>query len=318
MSELHRFIFAGLPVRGAIVRLTGDWQEILQRRAGNASHGAYATPVRDLLGEMLAAAVLMQSNIKFDGALVMQVYGDGPVKLAVAEVGSDLRLRATATVSGTVAQDACLGDLVNVHGLGRCAVTLDPQDKQPGQQPYQGVVSLRDESGASFMQVSAVLQHYMRQSEQLDTQLVLAANLTVAAGLLIQRLPGVGGHGPTQSDANDGDEAFNRISILAASLTREELLDLELDTVLHRLFWQEQVQRFAPQTPRFACACSRARVGKMIVGLGLIEARSILAERGDIEVACEFCALQYRFDAVDAAGLFVANLSEMTANPRIQ
>ena len=110
MSELHKFLFDGLPVRGMIVRLTDAWTEVLRRRAGNTETGAYPPAVGELLGEMAAAGVLMQSNIKFNGALVLQIFGDGPVKLAVAEVQSDLGLRATATVSGGVEPGDVLGN----------------------------------------------------------------------------------------------------------------------------------------------------------------------------------------------------------------
>src|SRR5687768_5127589 len=102
MSELHKFIFEGLPVRGALVRLTDAWTEILARRQVNSATGAWPLPVAELLGEMAAAGVLMQSNIKFNGALVLQVFGDGPVKVAVAEVQHDLGLRVTAKVLGDV------------------------------------------------------------------------------------------------------------------------------------------------------------------------------------------------------------------------
>ncbi|MBY0412288.1 MAG: Hsp33 family molecular chaperone HslO, partial [Burkholderiaceae bacterium] len=189
MSELHKFLFEDLPVRGMIVRLTDAWTDILARRAGNTSTGAYPEPVSELLGEMAAAGVLMQSNIKFNGALVLQVFGDGPVKLAVVEVQSDLSLRATATLHGKVPENACLSEMVNVGGSGRCAITLDPQDRHPGQQPYQGVVPLHGDDNEKLDRLSDVLQHYMLQSEQLDTILVLAADAHVAAGLLIQRMP---------------------------------------------------------------------------------------------------------------------------------
>ncbi len=316
MSELHKFIFEGLPVRGAIVRLTDGWTEILRRRASNDSLGAYPVPVRDLLGEMTAAGVLMQANIKFDGALVLQVFGDGPVKVAVAEVRADLGLRATASVLGEVASDAPLSAMVNVHNKGRCAITLDPSSKLPGQQAYQGVVPLFGDRGEKLDKLSQVLEHYMLQSEQLDTTLVLAANDQLAAGLLIQRMPVQGeGNlaGSLVSKANEDEigvnEHYNRIATLAASLKREELLTLDVETILHRLFWEEPLARFAPAAgeprPHFACVCSRERVSKMILGLGEEEAESILAERGDVEVSCEFCGKQYRFDAVDAAQIFL-------------
>lgn len=326
MSELHKFIFEGLPVRGMIVRLTDAWTEILRRRAANSRTGVYAPPVQKLLGEMVAAGALMQSNIKFNGALVLQIFGDGPLKLVVVEVQSDLSLRATATVRGPVAADATLSAMLNEHGMGRCAITLDPKDRLPGQQPYQGVVPLSDAQHKPLESLGAVLQHYMRQSEQLETTLVLAADDKVAAGLLIQRLPiqGTGnlqGQGAEQSE-DEQREHYNRVATLASSLKQEELLTLDVDTILHRLFWEESLQRFEPlvgdDAPRFACTCSRERVGKMIQGLGETEAKEIIAEQGAIAVDCEFCGAQYRFDAIDAVQLFKATGELPPSSPAIQ
>lgn len=308
MSELHKFLFEGLPVRGMIVRLTDAWQEILTRRHADDASAPWPWPVTCMMGEMAAAGVLMQSNIKFNGALVMQIFGEGPVKVAVAEVQHDLSLRVTAKVVGEVAADAHLQELVNVNGRGRCAITLDPKDRVPGQQAYQGVVPLNATYGAGQPNLADVLEHYMRQSEQLDTKLVLAADGKVAAGLLIQRLPaeGKGNLGDQDMDAAEQLEHFNRIATLASSLTGEELLQLDVETILRRLFWQEKILRFDAQAPRFACTCSRERVAGMIRGLGQEEADSILAERGEIDVSCDFCGQHYRFDAVDAAQVFMA------------
>lgn len=313
MSELHKFLFEGLPVRGMLVRLTDSWQEILRRRQ---QAGGYPAAVTELLGEMTAAATLMQANIKFNGALILQVQGDGPVKLAVAEVQPDLTLRATATVTGEVAVDAPLSHMVNVNNQGRCAITLDPKDRLPGQQPYQGVVPLFGDRREKLEKLSEVIEHYMLQSEQLDTRLVLAANDQVAAGLLIQRLPlqgesNLSGAGAMARDEDQigRNEDYNRIAILAASLKREELLTLDADTILHRLFWEEDVRRFEPQTgadgPRFACTCSRERVSGMLKSLGREEVESIIAEQGQVEVGCDFCGAQYHFDPVDAAQVFL-------------
>lgn len=304
MSELHKFLFEGLPVRGMLVRLTDSWQEVLQRRA---EKDAWPPEVASLVGQMCAAGVLMQANIKFDGALVLQVSGDGPVKLAVAEVQPDLRFRGTAKVLGPVPAGARLAAMVNVQGSGRCAITLDPHRKQPGQQPYQGVVALHGDGGEPLQQLSDVLEHYMRQSEQLDTRLVLAAGPGVAAGLLVQRLPVQGAGnlaGRRRADDIGLDEGFNRIAHLAATLTAEELLTLDADTVLHRLFWEEDLRRFEPQVPRFECRCSRERVRAMLVALGREESDSLIAERGEVEVGCEFCGRPYHFDAVDVGEMF--------------
>ncbi len=325
MSELHKFLFEGLPVRGMLVRLTDSWQEILRRRQ---QAGGYPAAVTELLGEMTAAATLMQANIKFNGALILQVQGDGPVKLAVAEVQPDLTLRATATVTGEVAADAPLSHMVNVNNQGRCAITLDPKDRKPGQQPYQGVVPLFGDRHEKLEKLSEVIEHYMLQSEQLDTRLVLAANDQVAAGLLIQRLPlqgeaNLAGAGAVAKDEDQIglNEDYNRIAILAASLKREELLTLDAETILRRLFWEEDVRRFEPQTgadgPRFACTCSRERVSNMLRSLGRDEIESIIAEQGQVEVGCDFCGAQYRFDPVDAATVFLQPASQPPGTPGI-
>jgi molecular chaperone Hsp33 len=264
-----------------------------------------------LLGEMTAAGALMQGNIKFNGALVLQIFGDGPVKLAVAEVQSDLSLRATATVTGVVDPGSSLSQLVNVNNEGRCAITLDPKDKFPGQQAYQGVVPLFGDNREKIENISEVLEHYMLQSEQLDTKLILAADGKVAAGLLIQRLPvkGQGNlEGQTDRDANEDEigknEDYKRISILASTLKREELLSLDADTILHRLFWEEPITRFEVLQPSFACSCSRERVANMLRSLGTDEIESIIAEQGKVSVTCEFCGAQQAFDPVDAAQIF--------------
>lgn len=319
MSELQKFIFDGMPVRGVIVRLTDSWQEVLRRRAAS---GGWEPAVRDTLGQMAAAAVLMQANLKFNGALVLQVHGDGPVKLAVAEAMTDLRFRVTAKVQGDVPADARFSDLVNQHGEGRCAITLDPLDRQPGQQPYQGVVPLEAPDGGPVGDVATMLEHYMRQSEQLDTRIVLAANGEVACGLLIQRLPVEGegnlaGVSSLASKAEIDDEAFTRIAHFAATLSPTELLTLDVPTILHRLFWEEPLRVFEPQVPAFSCSCSADRVRNMLRNLGRDEADSILAERKDIEIGCDFCGTQYRFDAVDIGALFAPPDSQASSSPNV-
>lgn len=317
MSLLHKFIFQGMPVRGMLVRLDDSWREALRRRA---TVGEYPPEVRTLIGEMTAAAVLMQASIKFNGSLIIQVYGDGPVKLAVAEAQHDLTFRATAKVVGEVPAGARLEAMLNVQGRGRCAITLDPKDRFPGQQPYQGVVPLHGDRREPLQELSQVIEHYMLQSEQLDTRLVLAADDEVAAGLLIQRLPieGQGNLGRRNEDDIGLNEAYNRIALLASTLTREELLSLDADTLLRRLFWEEPVQRFEPLEARFSCTCSRERVSNMLKSLGRDESDSLIVERGLVEVGCEFCGLQYRFDAVDVGEIFTPERELPPASPTVQ
>lgn len=326
MSELHKFLFEGLPVRGMLVRLTDGWQEALRRRE---SAEPFDAPLRKLLGEMTAAGVLMQANIKFNGAVVLQIFGDGPVKVAVAEVQPDLAFRSTAKVVGELpATDnghLPLEVMVNVHGQGRCAITLDPKDRLPGQQPYQGIVPLNGDHHEPLHELREVLEHYMLQSEQLDTKLILAANDEVAAGLLIQRLPveGEGNLGGLRNEDDIGlNEHYNRIAHLASTLKQEELLTLDAPTILRRLFWEEDVRYFEPQqgstAPRFACTCSRERVAHMLRGLGQEEVDSIIAEQGQVEIGCEFCGQHYVFDPVDATELFTAGTDTPPSSSTLQ
>jgi len=235
---------------------------------------------------------------------------------------SDLRFRVTAKVQGEVAADARFGDLVNQHGHGRCAITLDPLDRQPGQQPYQGVVPLESPDGGPVGDVASMLEHYMRQSEQLETRIVLAADGNAACGLLIQRLPVEGqgnlaGESSLAQKAEIDAEAFTRIAHFAATLTATELLTLDVPTILHRLFWEEPLRVFEPQSPQFACSCSAERVRQMLRNLGRDEAESILDERGDIEIGCDFCGNQYRFDAVDVGALFAPATAPTGATPSV-
>lgn len=312
MSDIHKFLFDGLPLKGAIVRLTDSWQEVLRRRAANNQTGAWPQPVAELLGQMLAAGCLMQAGIKFNGALVLQMQSAGPVQLAVAEVQNDLAVRATATVQAGAALPAS-ADLADLLQGGQCAVTLDPRDRRPGQQAYQGVVALKNAQGEDLHTLAQALAGYMLHSEQLDTYFVLAANEEVAAGIMLQRLP-IKGEGNLEASSAlseaDMQEACARIASHTLSLKSAELLSLDVDTILHRLYWEEQLLRFAPQAddarPHFACTCSRTRVAGMLQNLGAGEAQEILAEQGRIEIGCDFCGAQYHFDAVDVGALFQA------------
>ena len=295
-DRLLKFAFTGALVRGELVQLGDAWREM-------TAHHRYPAPVMRVLGEMVAAAALLAANIKFNGALVMQVYGDGPLQLLVVECQSDLALRATAKVrDGPIADDISLRELMDRSSRGRFSITLDPKDRLPGQQPYQGIVALDGDT------VAEILQTYMRQSEQLETRLWLASSAVTAAGLLLQRLPGDSRLQAAPSD----DEAWTHLATLAETITSEELLNVSPEDVSHRLFWQESLEHYAPLTPRFKCTCSRERIGKMLLSLGQEEVDSIIAEQGSVTVTCEFCGRQYSFDPVDAAHLFTASTDAET------
>ena len=294
-DKLQRFIFENAAVRGELVELPNTWQQVLARKE-------YPPAVRNLLGEMLAAAALLSANLKFDGMLVMQIHGDGPVKLLVIECDSELHLRATAKLApnAVISEQATMRELVNVHERGRFVITLDPKNKIPGQQPYQGIVPLDGES------IAMAIENYMLRSEQLDTKLWLAANASVSRGLLLQKLPKDGGSGAAVADDL---EAWNHTVTLASTIRSEELLSTDIDTLLRHLFWQETIRVFEPRHPSFQCSCTREKVGNMLRMLGREEVDAALAELGSLSINCDFCGQHYEFDTVDCTQLFATNNS---------
>jgi molecular chaperone Hsp33 len=289
-DSLQKFMVENAAVRGELVELSTTWQQVL-------THHHYPQPVTTLLGEMMAAAALMSANLKFNGVIVMQIHGDGPVRLLVAECDAQLHMRATAKLApdAVIDDDASMSQLVNLNGQGRFVITLDPQDKMPGQKPYQGIVPLDGES------VATVIENYMLRSEQLDTKLWLAADNKVARGLLLQKLPN---HGGIDAPVEDDLETWNRFMALGGTLQPKEMLTTDIQTLMRRLFWEEDIRVFAPQLPSFQCNCSREKVGNMLKMLGKPEIEEALADLGKLEVDCDFCGQHYEFDKVDCAHLF--------------
>lgn len=291
-DTLQKFMSEDATVRGELVDVSAAWRQV-------QSHHGYPQPVKTLLGEMLAATALLSANLKFNGAIVMQIHGDGPVRLLVVECDAELRLRATAKLApdALIEEHASIAQLVNQHGHGRFAITLDPLDKLPGQKAYQGIVPLDGET------VAAIIENYMVRSEQLDTRLWLAADAEVARGLLLQRIPGSSGS-PTAPE--DQADTWRRLTLLAATLKRQELLDTGIDTLRHRLFWEETIRLFDPLQPQFHCSCSREKVGNMLQMLGRDEVQAALDELDQLGIDCDFCGRHYDFDKVDCAQLFAS------------
>jgi molecular chaperone Hsp33 len=295
-DTLQKFIFENAAVRGEFVEISDTWGEIQARHT-------YPLAVKHVLGEMVAAAALLSANLKFNGSIVMQLHGDGPVRLMVVECDANLRMRATAKLApdAAIADDATLQQLVNAHHTGRFVITLDPLDKVPGQQPYQGIVPLDGET------MAVVIENYMLRSEQMDTKLWLAADSLVARGLLLQKLPRHSGqHGAPQQASEEEDlETWNRAVALASTLKQEELLATDVQTLMTRLFWEETLRVFDPLQPSFHCSCTREKVADMLKMLGVDEVEAALADVGTLNVNCDFCGKHYAFDAVDCAQLFV-------------
>ena len=281
-DTLRRFIFEHAPVRGEIVRLNATWRAVLERHD-------YPPVVREILGEYLAAAALLSGTIKYDGSLIMQIRGTGPITTLVAECTSQHTLRGLAKWSGEVAR----GSLSEVTGAGNLVITIDPGADM---ERYQGIVTLAGDN------IAQALGHYLERSEQLKTQLWLVANEQIAVGMLLQRLP------DSVTHAGEDEDLWNRVQQLASTVTPEELLMLSPADLLRRLFNAEDLRVFEAEPMSFRCTCSRERVRNMLRALGSGEVHDIIKEQGAVSITCEYCNQKYQFDAVDAEEIFAADV----------
>ena len=288
-DTLQRFLFEHTAIRGNIVNLTNTLQLAL-----NKQH--LPTGLKQALGELMAASALLTATLKMNGSLILQLQSKGILKLLVVECNATFGIRATAKWSGDVKDNQTLFDLLE-HG--QFVITLDPKD---GGQTYQGIVPLEGEN------ISAMLENYMLRSEQIDTRIWLCYDGNSAAGMLLQKLPEAS-HQEINHEHHEYDDAWNRICHLAETIRDKELLDLPTETILKRLFHEEDVRLFEASNTQFFCSCSRTSVASMLRMLGQDEINSILEEQGKIEVNCDFCNAHYRFDPVDAAQLLASDTS---------
>lgn len=280
---LHRFLLERAGVRGVLVRLGPSWREV----AGRAD---YPDAVGTLLGQSLAASAMLTGNIKFDGALSIELKSSGALRLLFAECTDQGRLRGLARWNDPLPEPLVVSDLPGAV----MAITIGHAERG---QRYQGLVDLQHPS------LSEALENYFNQSEQLPAKILLAANGEHAVGLMLQRLPGEGGH----SAAADED-GWNRIEHLTATLGADELLNTSPEQLLYRLYHEESVRLFEPRPLAFGCSCTRDRVESMLRSLGREEVEAALEARdGEIEVICEFCAQRYTFDRIDAEHLLSAS-----------
>lgn len=290
-DTLHHFLFEDklnhpTPIRGNLVHLNQTFTLAMQ-------HQTLPKVLKQALGELMAASALLSATLKMDGALVLQLQSKGALKLLVVECSHDLSMRATAkwdTSKWDEMFTAEMGDFsfIDLIQHGQFVITLDPQDGEA----YQGIVPIEGET------IAQMLQNYMLRSQQIDTSLWLHCDGESASGLLLQKLPNV-----SELDA----DAWNRVNILAATVTDDELKNLSAETLLTHLFAEEDVRLFEAKPTQFRCSCSKAKVGNMLRLLGRQEVESILAELGKIEVNCDFCNKHYSFDAIDAAQILASS-----------
>lgn len=274
-DHLHRFLLEHAGVRGVLVRLTDSWHEV-------AARADYPAPLRNLLGQALAASALLTGNVSFKGSLSLQLKAAGPVKLLFAQCEYD-QVRGLAQWNGTVPQPLQLDQLQQPL----LVVTLEHEDGRR----QQGLIPVENGSFAELV------EHYFDRSEQLPTRIVMAVSEQRCAALLLQRVATGGGHGADP-------DAWNRVLHLTATLSDDELLNLPAETLLTRLYHEETVRLLETRALRFGCRCSRERVGAVLISLGRLEAQAAVQADGRVEVTCEFCNRHYHFDQVDLELLF--------------
>lgn len=292
MSDiLKKFLSEDRSVRVCSVHLHDTW---LQTRARYTFHPA----VQNVLGELVAAATLLASSLKFDGSLLLQIQGTGPIRLLVVECRADMSIRTTVKLNDQTIESDKQGfqDLISPDGMGRFVVVLKAPEGNIDRQPYQGIIALNGST------VSEVLEFYMQQSEQLQTRLWLASNASESVGLMLQKLPVQGG----VNAAANTTESWSSTVHLCETLTTDDLLNLDQDTRLHRLFWQTPILSLEDIPVTWRCGCTRGRVISMLQMLGQREVESICAEQGRVSVTCEFCDKPYIFEPADAVMLFTA------------
>ena len=289
-NTLRTLIFENASCRAKLVRLGSTWRTI-------AAQNHYPEPVLKILGELVAASAMLAASLKFEGSLLLQIQGDGPIRLLVAECNNELGMRATVKLAENteISKEANFQSLLNSNGKGICVLVLDPKHRQAGQLPYQGIVQL---SGNS---VAQSLEGYMKSSEQLETRLCLNANAEAIAGLMLQQIPQEGG---IQSQVPLDHDAWPRLLALASTLKEEEHLALSPHELAKRLFWEEEPTMLAEKPVHFQCTCSREKVAKMLITLGKEELDDALKEQKQMDIHCEFCNAHYVFDKAQCNALF--------------
>ncbi|WP_415892791.1 Hsp33 family molecular chaperone HslO [Neptuniibacter sp. PT8_73] len=276
-DQIQRILFDELDIRGVV-------SGVQQTCADCFENHDYPAVIQQVLGEMLAAVSLLSSNLKFKGRLILQAQGRGNVRVLMAECNHDRDLRAIARYEGELDEQANFVDLLP---QGQVVLTIEPEQGQP----YQGIVPLDGEN------LGKCLENYFVSSEQLPTQIQLASDGEKAAGIMLQVLPAQG----------TGEEDWDRVSHLASTLKSEELLELDNETLLYRLFHEEQCRLYEPDEVRFKCTCSRQRSEASLKLVEKAELLEVLEEQGKVAVNCQFCNAQYDFDAADIEALFAEN-----------
>lgn len=275
---LHRYIFDKLDVRGELVQIEQTFTDII------SGHN-YPEPVQHLLGELLVATSLLTATLKFEGDIAVQLQGDGPVKYAVINGNHKQQMRGIARLQSEIKG----GSIPEMIGKGYMVITITPIKGER----YQGIVPLSKDT------LAECLEDYFEQSEQLKTRLWFATSLVgdkvKAAGLFLQVLP-------VNKEKSIAD--FQHLEALSNTIKQEEMLDLDANTVLTRLYHEDNPQLFEPQTISFVCGCSREKTENALVNVGQAALLEDLQKQGEINISCHYCLKNYVFSEQDVKSLF--------------
>ena len=283
---IQRFYFSGQPVRGAIVKLQNSYIESLN------GHD-YPPIVNALLGECLASTLLMGVHLKHQARLSLQARGNGIIHLLMGEAQLKINpsgelnqhsIRAVARLKepydASAEASLTLDELI---GQGHLAITIEPEEGDR----YQGIVEAKAAS------LSACLENYFQQSEQLPTTMQLITSPTMAAGLLIQRMPAE--EDKNSASVAQADNLWEELNTLAATVSHNELLALDSETLLYRLFHEHAVTLSPAEKVCFDCSCSEQRTGQALLKIGVKEVSALLKLDNEVVMDCEFCSARYRF-----------------------
>ena len=275
-DTLQRFIFEHANIRGELVHLEQTFQTIMKQRD-------YPPAVKHLLGEAVVSCLLLASSIKFEGSISLQFQGDKRLPLLLVQCDHELNVRAYAQPS----QGLAAFDYAEAFLQGQMVLTINQHQQT---QNYQSMVPIHSTS------MGENLMHYFAQSEQIATQVWLAVNEDKAAGMLLQLMPG--------EDSQQKEQFWEYAVQLGQTVSAEELVQLDNETLLYRLYNETELRLFEPRTARFKCRCTLEKMRCVISALGKEDANDLLKERGSIEINCDFCNHHYRFDSIDVALIF--------------
>ena len=276
-NELNRYLFNDAHARGELVQLHSSFQAIIK-------HHNYPVAVENLLGELLSATCLLTATLKFEGDITVQLQGDGPLGYVSVNGNHQQQMRGIAKISQpTVA--TTFSDLV---GKGTMIITIRPKVGEA----YQGIVALEQET------LAGCLEHYFAVSEQIPTKIWLFSDSEQhrCAGTLVQLLPD--GDGSVENKAKHETD-FEHLCQLTNTLKAEEVFSLNAEAILYRLYHQEQVNIFEPQTVTYLCGCSVDKCLTAISQIPSSEIKEILAEQGKISMTCDYCLTTYDFNETD-------------------